>query len=257
MVQQVVQLGPRWPRCLAAASILISAACLTATQARAYTATFTLTGSDIGNNSVVNSRSVASDGGGSLTLTISGLNDGGLRFDSVFGLCAYYAENNSSINSCKNSGVTSYNGLNFKVTSGQTLYNVKFTSFTVGTRNASTTILSTFTGANGSSEIVGPIANLPIGSPYALTTPVTANPQNEISLCSTPQINGQSCTGNIVNGSNTFTNPSLYTIQSMTFTYDTPGPLPILGAGAAFGWSRRLRKRIHHSPVRSSAPNPG
>jgi len=23
-----------------------------------------------------------------------------------------------------------------------------------------------------------------------------------------------------------------------------PGPLPLLGAGAAFGWSRRLRKRI-------------
>ena len=25
---------------------------------------------------------------------------------------------------------------------------------------------------------------------------------------------------------------------------DVPGPLPLLGAGAAFGWSRRLRKRI-------------
>jgi MYXO-CTERM domain-containing protein len=24
----------------------------------------------------------------------------------------------------------------------------------------------------------------------------------------------------------------------------TPGPLPLLGAGAAFGWRRRLRKRI-------------
>lgn len=26
-----------------------------------------------------------------------------------------------------------------------------------------------------------------------------------------------------------------------------PAPLPLLGAGAAFGWSRRLRQRIHHS----------
>jgi hypothetical protein len=26
-----------------------------------------------------------------------------------------------------------------------------------------------------------------------------------------------------------------------------PGPLPLLGIGAAFGWSRRLRKRIHPS----------
>ncbi len=29
-----------------------------------------------------------------------------------------------------------------------------------------------------------------------------------------------------------------------TFTQDTPGPLPLLGAAAAFGWSRRLRSRV-------------
>lgn len=29
-----------------------------------------------------------------------------------------------------------------------------------------------------------------------------------------------------------------------TFTQDTPGPLPLLGAGAAFAWSRRLRSRV-------------
>ena len=29
-----------------------------------------------------------------------------------------------------------------------------------------------------------------------------------------------------------------------TFTQDTPGPLPLLGAGAAFGWSRKLRSRV-------------
>jgi hypothetical protein len=27
-------------------------------------------------------------------------------------------------------------------------------------------------------------------------------------------------------------------------TASVPGPLPLLGAGAAFGWSRQLRKRI-------------
>jgi hypothetical protein len=27
-------------------------------------------------------------------------------------------------------------------------------------------------------------------------------------------------------------------------TAAVPGPLPLLGAGAAFGWSRRLRRRI-------------
>jgi hypothetical protein len=29
-----------------------------------------------------------------------------------------------------------------------------------------------------------------------------------------------------------------------------PGPLPILGAAAAFGYSRRLRKRLSTSPKR-------
>jgi hypothetical protein len=35
------------------------------------------------------------------------------------------------------------------------------------------------------------------------------------------------------------------TVSSITFkSIPAPGPLPILGAAAAFGWSRRLRKRI-------------
>lgn len=33
-------------------------------------------------------------------------------------------------------------------------------------------------------------------------------------------------------------------ISNFNFTPEVPGPLPILGAGAAFGWSRRLRSRI-------------
>jgi len=35
----------------------------------------------------------------------------------------------------------------------------------------------------------------------------------------------------------------------------TPGPLPLLGAGAAFGFSRRLRKRMQnsHQPLASQA----
>lgn len=31
---------------------------------------------------------------------------------------------------------------------------------------------------------------------------------------------------------------------SMSFTQHVPGPLPILGVVAAFGWSRKLRNRI-------------
>jgi len=54
-----------------------------------------------------------------------------------------------------------------------------------------------------------------------------------------------------------FTTPGLIGTWSLTGTSETillilgnppaaavPGPLPLLGAGAAFGWSRRLRKRI-------------
>lgn len=32
--------------------------------------------------------------------------------------------------------------------------------------------------------------------------------------------------------------------DAITFSADVPGPLPIFGAAAAFGWSRRLRQRI-------------
>jgi MYXO-CTERM domain-containing protein len=34
------------------------------------------------------------------------------------------------------------------------------------------------------------------------------------------------------------------TVNATSAPADVPGPLPLLGAGAAFGWSRRLRKRI-------------
>ena len=44
------------------------------------------------------------------------------------------------------------------------------------------------------------------------------------------------------------TNPSFLRDSFLTYTYEeVPSPLPILGAGAAFGWSRRLRKRIAQS----------
>ena len=57
------------------------------------------------------------------------------------------------------------------------------------------------------------------------------------------------------NGSAQLTNPSTDGNSLLrdlagpaTNPYDAPGPLPLLGAGAAFGWSRRLRQRIGKSP---------
>ena len=49
-------------------------------------------------------------------------------------------------------------------------------------------------------------------------------------------------------------NPNTGTVMSISNTYTqttqtqvVPGPLPILGIGAAFGFSRKLRKRIKGS----------
>ena len=56
-----------------------------------------------------------------------------------------------------------------------------------------------------------------------------------------------------INGSDSianrrFSNSDSYTSSSLVFTpaspASVPGPLPLFGAGAAFGWSRRLRRRI-------------
>ncbi|MEB3301648.1 MAG: hypothetical protein VKN56_06715 [Cyanobacteriota bacterium] len=42
----------------------------------------------------------------------------------------------------------------------------------------------------------------------------------------------------------TYTGTSTAAVDNFINTYQTPGPLPILGAGAAFGFSRKLRSRI-------------
>ena len=42
----------------------------------------------------------------------------------------------------------------------------------------------------------------------------------------------------------TYTGTSTAALDNFINTYQTPGPLPILGAGAAFGFSRKLRSRI-------------
>ncbi|MFO0037381.1 MAG: hypothetical protein ACK522_00345 [Synechococcaceae cyanobacterium] len=46
-------------------------------------------------------------------------------------------------------------------------------------------------------------------------------------------------------------------IGAVQGTQDVPGPLPVLGAGAAFGWARRLRKRVRqHSLENAAIPSP-
>ena len=46
-------------------------------------------------------------------------------------------------------------------------------------------------------------------------------------------------------------------IGAVQSTQEVPGPLPVLGAGAAFGWARRLRKRVRqHSLENAAIPSP-
>ena len=44
-----------------------------------------------------------------------------------------------------------------------------------------------------------------------------------------------------------FGNPRTFNGKRDVGAVQTPGPLPVLGCGAAFGWSRRLRRRIRQS----------
>jgi hypothetical protein len=49
---------------------------------------------------------------------------------------------------------------------------------------------------------------------------------------------------------------SLVWAQATLYTPPAPAPLPLFGAGAAFGFSRKLRKRIHESCVSVGSGQP-
>ena len=75
-------------------------------------------------------------------------------------------------------------------------------------------------------------------------------------VSNTPIVSSATINGTTLAGLG-FTTTGLIGTWSLTGTSETinvylvnpataavPGPLPLLGAGAAFGWSRRMRKRI-------------
>lgn len=53
---------------------------------------------------------------------------------------------------------------------------------------------------------------------------------------------------NSVISTDVFGNPRTFNGKRDVGAVQTPGPLPVLGCGAAFGWSRRLRRRIRQCP---------
>jgi len=239
------------PCCCVATTLMAS----TPLEAQAYTAVFTLTGQGT-------TQTTFSTTNNGLTLTIDGLNGGSFLLNNDNGLCAYWANNNATgidyNGACDNTAGTGYNGLKFTTSSAGNLHNIRLAAITTGGRNGSAQsppIVSTFSGATSQTVTQVTQASPKTCDPstnsinancndYTFTTPILVDSQNQITLCSTPSINTLSCSGNILNSTNGLVQSSFYTIKSMTFTYDTPGPLPLLGAGAAFGWSRRLRRRI-------------
>jgi hypothetical protein len=88
---------------------------------------------------------------------------------------------------------------------------------------------------------VGIVNSFAIVSTYVSTTPIvssaTFNNQTLATL-------GFTITGLIGTWSLTGTSETIQLFLGNPPAATVPGPLPLLGAGAAFGWSRRLRKRI-------------
>ncbi|MEB3318426.1 MAG: hypothetical protein VKO39_09860 [Cyanobacteriota bacterium] len=84
-----------------------------------------------------------------------------------------------------------------------------------------------------------------------------ANPGNSAAFFSTAVVSIPTSSGALPlfnpGGPYVSTDGSFFTIDSvlnnsyLTYTYDVPGPLPILGAGTFFAWSRRIRRRITKS----------
>ena len=58
--------------------------------------------------------------------------------------------------------------------------------------------------------------------------------------------------GRTESGAEKVTGAAFWRIPDEGPTDAVPGPLPVLGAAAAFGWSRKMRHLIRHSPTRSS-----
>jgi hypothetical protein len=89
--------------------------------------------------------------------------------------------------------------------------------------------------------IVGIVNSFAIDSTYVSTTPIvssaTFNGQTLASL-------GFTTTGLIGTWSLVGTSETINVILGNPPAAAVPGPLPLFGAAAAFGWSRRLRKRI-------------
>jgi hypothetical protein len=81
--------------------------------------------------------------------------------------------------------------------------------------------------------------DIPVGLAAGTTISVQLLSNNDLSLDGSGNLSGS--------GSNGFYDDIRIHTATTPPTTSTPGPLPVLGAGAAFGVSRRLRRRIKSS----------
>ncbi len=143
---------------------------------------------------------------------------------------------------------TGYTGGTIEVSSLDQTLGTSPTTFTVEINNNPFTVVADFSaGASGTDDITyftfpensWEAANFNFGA----ITPATQWSSLLGTFTGTEGGLGTfSWTSPSAGGSLVFPRPS-----SITFSVPVPGPLPILGAAAAFGWSRRLRKKIQES----------
>jgi hypothetical protein len=121
-------------------------------------------------------------------------------------------------------------------------------SYTIGIASGSN-LLDKW-AATGSSSIIGSAFNSTVAATNSAPSPNPNGAINAFSTVSSPStFNSNTLSAAFTNTfnvtSNAFTSFDNSVIQKdPTSTTPTPGPLPILGAGAAFSLSRRIRSRI-------------
>lgn len=222
---------------LATSSILCSIGVLASSPAQAFTAASFNFSTDPEEN--FSSKPFTSDIGdliatvsdpitGSFVPASGGLNASPLglcawaRVGTVAGRCGYNVVNGAT----EGSGLTG-----FKLTFSNTKENNLFLrSFNISQFAPSTLIGSSLTFSSGTSSQTFAITGS--NTSYSFLDPFVVAPNKQVIVTSS--------------GFSTTDNGGTFRIESLNVE-DVPGPLPLLGLGAAFGFSRKLKRKVNSS----------
>lgn len=218
--------------CIATSSTLFSLGAFASSSAHAVTANFNFSDDPEVNFS---SKAFTSDIGG-LTATVSSPitstyvpANGGLNA-SLRGLCAW-ARVGTVGGRCGynvNDGASAGDGLSgFKVAFSN-IQSPTLKSFDISQFAPPSLIGAALTFTSGSTSQVFNITGA--NTTYSFLDPFVVAPNNEVIVTSS--------------GFSTTPNGGVFRLQSLTIE-DVPGPLPLLGLGAAFGFSRKLKRKMN------------